>query len=111
MEFYTADDIKSFFGTTADVTKSVAADVQSVKEIFNMAHYESPRKDANAIYATQPGGPFEKNRAANAANTATALAQRSGSMDFTGLFSGPNSGIVMLLALAVGAFVLMKALK
>ena len=111
MDFYSADDIRNFFGTTADVTRSVAADVQAVRGIYDNAVYKSPRKDAQAIGLTQPGGEFEKNRAANAANTATALAQKSGSMNFGDLFRGPNSGIVTLLAIGLVAFVIMKAVK
>lgn len=109
--FPSASDIKDFFNTTSDVTKSVGADVQSVKEVFNMANYRSPRHDANAIDQVQPGGAFEKNRAANAAQTATDLAKRSGSMDFQSLFSGQSSGLITAAVVIIAAIFLLKALK
>ena len=111
MGFPSASDIKDFFGATADVTKSVAADVQSTKEVFNMANYRVPRNDARALDQVQPGGTFERNRSANAAQTATDLAKRSGSMDFQSLFSGQSSSMITVAALIIGAVFLLKALK
>jgi hypothetical protein len=106
-----ASDLKDFFNTTADVTKSIAGDVTSIRNTFDMANYKVPRKDAVAIATVAPGGEFEKNRAANAATSATNLALKSGSMNFGALFGGGSSSFITIAALAIGALVIWKMVK
>lgn len=106
-----AKDIKDYFNVTADITKSVAADVRSLRETFGYDGYSVPRKDAQAINAVAAGGAVEKNRASNAAASASSQALKTGSMDFDGLFSGKNSGLVTLAIVGVACLVLWKMVK
>lgn len=106
-----ADDLKSFFDTTADVTKSIAGDVSSIRNTFNMANYKVPRKDAQAIGTVMPGGAFEQNRAANAASSATKQALKTGSMSFGNIFSGASSSFVTMAAVILGALIIWKMVK
>ena len=105
----TSQDLKDFFSETADLTKSVAADVVSIQSSYDS--YRVPRKDAQALAVTAPGGTFERNRAANAASSATDQAARTGSMDFSKLFGGKSSSFVGIAALVIAALVVYKMVK